>query len=100
MRSLLLRKVPYFQGILVTTMPRPGVEPGLKMRTKQNQIHQRKVNSFAELREIEFVAFCSLSPRFSANSAQVLPKDFRGCLTSNRTSSALSWERIRKVMHI
>ncbi len=28
-RSLLLRKVLYFQGILATNMPRPGVEPEL-----------------------------------------------------------------------
>jgi len=31
-------------------MPRPGIEPGLKIRTKQNQLHQKKVNDFGLFR--------------------------------------------------
>jgi hypothetical protein len=63
-------------------VPRPGIEPGLKIRTKQDQNHQKKVNSFAELCEIALSTFVLHScvfrrtlPKFCPRILTTLPRE-------------------------
>jgi hypothetical protein len=63
---------PDFIALTEAMVPRPGVEPGQKMKTKHYQIHQRKANDFALFWPMGFAVFCSLGPRFLAKSAQGL----------------------------
>lgn len=54
----------------------PQVEPGLKIRIKQNQIHQKRANDFRPFSLSALRLFVHFRFVFRPKSAQVLPKDF------------------------
>ena len=89
-RSGWFRKVEHFQGILRNT-PRPGIEPGLGIRAKQNQIHQKKTNDFGLFRAtalpqfVQFrLVFRPTLPKFCPRISKAPPR-FRSGLNFARS---------------
>src|SRR6266851_1993385 len=76
MRSLLLRKVLHFQGILATNMPRPGIEPVFPYVAKQNHSKSTLVARNKQLRPLtsgfDLFSFAPVRGEFWSNLAQVL----------------------------